>query len=126
MVHARRLGRDGSRRALRRFGGGAYAERLAFPPDSYRMMVLLYAALGVAIALLFVRLSSSTEVHGSTMETNSAVSAKDFFSVGRSRPVVLKLASLFALDSFRKRFGLAPAVEKELLRISPRQMDRRL
>jgi hypothetical protein len=26
----------------------------------------------------------------------------------------------------RKRFGLAPAVEKELLRISPRQMDRRL
>jgi hypothetical protein len=26
----------------------------------------------------------------------------------------------------RKRFGLAPAVERELLRISPRQMDRRL
>ena len=70
------------------------------PPDSYRMVVLLYAALGVALALLFMRLSSSTEVHGSTTETNSAVSAKDFFGVGRSRPVVLKLASLFALDSF--------------------------
>jgi len=70
------------------------------PPDSYRMVVLLYAALGVALALLFMSLSSSTEVHGSTTETNSAVSAKGFFGIGRSRPVILKLASLFALDSF--------------------------
>jgi MFS family permease len=67
--------------------------------DSYRVVVLLYAALGVALAFLFTRLSSSTEVEPSAAEGNG-VSARDFLGVGRSRAIVLKLSSLFALDSF--------------------------
>jgi MFS family permease len=66
--------------------------------DSYRV-VLLYAALGVALAFLFTRLSSSTEVDASATAA-SGVSARDFLGVGRSRSIVLKLSSLFALDSF--------------------------
>src|SRR5438445_7046305 len=67
--------------------------------DSYRVVVLLYAALGVALAFLFTRLSSSTEADASATVA-SGVSARDFFGVGRSRSIVLKLSSLFALDSF--------------------------
>ncbi len=69
------------------------------PSDSYRIVVLLYAALGVALAFLFTRLSSSTEVDASATAA-SGVSARDFLGVGRSRSIVLKLSSLFALDSF--------------------------
>jgi MFS family permease len=67
--------------------------------NSYRVVVLLYAALGVALAILFTRLSASTEV-GTLATPASGVSARDFLGVGRSRPMVLKLSSLFALDSF--------------------------
>ena len=91
-------------------------------PNSYRVVVLLYAVLGVALALLFTRLSSSTEVGRSAAE-GSGVSTRDFLGVGRSRSIVLKLSSLFALDSFGGgfvvqsfaaywfylRFGVAPA-----------------
>ncbi len=64
------------------------------PSDSYRIVVLLYAALGVALAFLFTRLSSSTEVDASATAA-SGVSARDFLG-----SIVLKLSSLFALDSF--------------------------
>jgi len=88
---------------------------------SYRVVVLLYAALGIALALLFTRLSSSTEVDTSATPA-TGVSAKDFLGVGHSRSIVLKLSSLFALDSFGGgfvvqsfaaywfylRFGVAP------------------
>jgi len=90
--------------------------------NSYRVVVLLYAVLGGALALLFTRLSSLTEVEPSAAG-GSGVSTRDFLGVGRSRSVVLKLSSLFALDSFGGgfvvqsfaaywfylRFGVAPA-----------------
>src|SRR5438132_7091699 len=66
---------------------------------SYRVVVLLYAVLGVALAFLFTRLSSSTEVDASAMAA-SGVSAKGFLGIGRFRSVRLQLSSLFALDSF--------------------------
>ncbi len=89
--------------------------------DSYRVVVLLYAALGVALAFLFTRLSSSTEVDAFATAA-SGVSARGFLGIGRSRSIVLKLSSLFALDSFGGgfvvqsfaaywfylRFGVAP------------------
>lgn len=67
---------------------------------SYRMVVLAYAALGLALVFLFTRLSSSAEVAECATETTTAVSTKHFLGVGRSRAIVLKLSSLFALDSF--------------------------
>jgi MFS family permease len=72
--------------------------------DSYRVVVLLYAALGVGLAFLFTRLSSSTEVDVSATASSSAVTAREFFGVGRSRSIILKLSSLFALDSFAGGF----------------------
>lgn len=89
--------------------------------NSYRVVVLLYAALGVALAVLFTRLSSATEVDVPTTSARG-VSARNFLGVGRSRSIVLKLSSLFALDSFGGgfvvqsfaaywfylRFGVAP------------------
>ena len=68
-------------------------------PNSYRAVVILYAALGAALAFLFTRLSSSTEVEPSETKPD-AVTAKNVLGVGHSRSIVLKLASLFALDSF--------------------------
>ncbi|HVH69646.1 MAG TPA: MFS transporter [Candidatus Dormibacteraeota bacterium] len=67
---------------------------------SYRVVVLVYAALGMALSFLFTRLSSSAEVAESAAETTTAVSTNHFLGVGRSRTIVLKLSSLFALDSF--------------------------
>ena len=67
--------------------------------DSYRAVVLLYAALGTALAFLFLSLSSSTEVRDSVPDERSDVPRK-FLGVGHSRSIVLKLSSLFALDSF--------------------------
>jgi len=67
--------------------------------NSYRVVVLLYAALGIVLAFLFTRLSSLAEVDPSDANA-SAVSRRDFLGVGRSRSIVLKLSSLFALDSF--------------------------
>src|SRR5438477_3326788 len=111
--------------ALGAFCGGAAAgvvQRASLSTsDSYRVVVLLYAALGVALAFLFTRLSSSAEADMSATSAKG-VSARDFLGVGRSRSIVLKLSSLFALDSFGGgfvvqsfaaywfylRFGLAP------------------
>jgi len=90
--------------------------------NSYRVVVLLYAVLGLALALLFTRLSFSTEVEPSA-GGRKGVSTQDFLGVGRSRSIVLKFSSLFALDSFGGgfvvqsfaaywfylRFGVAPA-----------------
>jgi len=65
--------------------------------DSYRVVVLLYAGLGLALAFLFLRLSSLAEVKPSD---STRASARDFLGMGQSRAIIVKLSSLFALDSF--------------------------
>jgi sugar phosphate permease len=78
-------------------------------------VVLLYAAAGLLLAVLFVRLSRSVEVVD--------VDRTSLFGLDRSRAIVLKLAGLFAIDSFAGgfvvqsfaaywfylRFGVTPA-----------------
>jgi MFS family permease len=86
-------------------GGAAsgIAQKASFSAsDSYRAVVLLYAALGMALAFLFLTLSSSTEVRDSVPAEGLA--AKTFLGVGHSRSIVFKLSSLFALDSFAGGF----------------------
>jgi hypothetical protein len=56
----------------------------------------------MALAFLFLSLSSSTEVRDSVPEQGSA--ARKFLGVGHSRSIVFKLSSLFALDSFAGGF----------------------
>ncbi len=81
--------------------GGVLSQALqrtaATPLASYRVVVLLYAALGAVLALLFTRLSPATEVVAPDATTTR-------FGIGRSRAVVLRLSGLFALDAFAGGF----------------------
>ncbi len=80
--------------------GGTLAQRLQGTPmtplESYRAVVVLYAALGVLLLFLFTRLSPAAEVRLPAMQ--------NLFGIGPSRDVVLKLSGLFALDSFAGGF----------------------
>src|SRR6266550_4024775 len=81
--------------------GGVLSQALqrtaATPLASYRVVVLLYAALGAVLAVLFTRLSPATEVVAPDATTSR-------FGIGRSRSVVLRLSGLFALDAFAGGF----------------------
>jgi MFS family permease len=74
------------------------------PVGSYRVVVMLYAALGVLLAFFFARLSSAAEVSLSGEKPASPAAMKTFFGVADSRNVVLKLSGLFALDAFSGGF----------------------
>jgi MFS family permease len=62
------------------------------PVQSYRTVVILYAALGLTLAVLFSRLSRAAEA--------ATRGGKHRLGLGASRGVVVKLSALFALDSF--------------------------
>ncbi len=91
--------------------------------ESYRVVVILYAIFGVLLLLLFSRLSPAVEVaRGSALPTRGG--ARVFLGLHRSRGVVLRLSSFFALDAFAGglvvqslvaywfyiRFGVEPGV----------------
>jgi MFS family permease len=66
------------------------------PADSYRAIVLGYAAIGLVLAVMFGRLSTQVEVAragGSTVPGTR-------LGLHRSRGVVLRLSALFSLDAF--------------------------
>jgi MFS family permease len=74
------------------------------PVGTYRVVVVLYAVLGVMLAYSFTRLSPAAEV--SLPQEGSALPGTigNFFGIGHSHRVVMKLSSLFALDSFAGGF----------------------
>ena len=74
------------------------------PVTSYRVVVILYAALGLILAFLFTRLSAAAEVKLPGEESAFPGTLKSILGISRSRQVVAKLASLFALDSFAGGF----------------------
>jgi MFS family permease len=74
------------------------------PVGMYRVVVILYAVIGALLAILFLRLSSAAEVRSSEEAWAFPRTVKSFFGVGRSHRVVIKLSSLFALDSFAGGF----------------------
>jgi MFS family permease len=99
-------------------------QRAALPPvQAYRAVVLLYAALGLALAVLFARLTHASEADpprdGRVRRSGLAGAS----GVVRSGAVVRKLSALFALDAFgggfvvqslmaywfHLRFGVDPA-----------------
>jgi len=92
--------------AIGALAGGAVThtlqEQAVSPVNSYRAVVIGYAVLGVLLALLFLRLSSAAEVRD--QGEKSVRDLKSFFGVSRSHRVVMKLSSLFALDSFAGGF----------------------
>jgi MFS family permease len=74
------------------------------PVGMYRVVVIFYAVLGALLAILFLRLSSAAEVRSPEEASAFPGTVKSFFGVGRSHRVVVKLSSLFALDSFAGGF----------------------
>jgi MFS family permease len=74
------------------------------PVGTYRVVVVLYAALGVLLAYCFTRLSPAAEV--SLPQEGSALPGTlgSFFGISHSHRVVVKLSGLFALDSFAGGF----------------------
>jgi MFS family permease len=90
--------------ALGALAGGTIARLLqqaAMPPvATYRVVVVLYAALGIVLAALFTRLSRAAEA--TTLGAKSAFrpTLASLSGLDQSRGVVMKLSALFALDSF--------------------------
>jgi len=74
------------------------------PVGMYRVLVALYALAGVLLAGLFIGLSPAAEARSPEETSALPRSLKSFFGVGRSHRVVIKLSSLFALDSFAGGF----------------------
>jgi MFS family permease len=83
---------------------GALQKTSLAPVAVYRVIVAQYAVVGVLLAGLFLRLSSAAEVHSSREASALPTTLKRFFGVGQSHRVVVKLSSLFALDSFAGGF----------------------
>jgi MFS family permease len=83
---------------------GALQRTSLAPVSSYRVVVVLYAVVGVLLACLFFRLSSAAEVHSPREASGLPVTLKSFFGIGQSHRVVMKLSGLFALDSFAGGF----------------------
>ncbi|HEV2669753.1 MAG TPA: MFS transporter [Gemmatimonadales bacterium] len=87
----------------------------ASPLQRYRLVLLLYAAIGLLLAACFTQLSPAVEVVD--------VQRASPLGLGRSRSIVFRLAALFAVDSFAGgfvvqsfaaywfylRFGVSPA-----------------
>jgi len=89
------------------FGGGltqALQHTSMSHVQSYRAVLFLYAALGVALALLFLRLSTLVEVNRVSDGPVVSSGVASILGIARSRNVVLKLSGLFALDSFAGGF----------------------
>ncbi|MDE3090496.1 MAG: MFS transporter [Chloroflexota bacterium] len=66
------------------------------PLESYRVVVIGYAAIGVALAILFSRLSRNVETTRRVVSTRTGLH--------RSRGVVIQLSAFFALDAFAGGF----------------------
>jgi MFS family permease len=74
------------------------------PVGIYRIVVIVYSVIGTVLAFLFLRLSSAAEVRSPEEASVTPKTMKSFFGVGRSHRVVIRLSSLFALDSFAGGF----------------------
>jgi len=74
------------------------------PAGTYRVVVVLYSLLGVILAYSFTRLSPAAEVSLSQEGSALPGTIGSFLGIGHSRRVVMKLSSLFALDSFAGGF----------------------
>ncbi len=74
-------------------------QRTLPPLSTYRAVVMLYAGLGVVLAILLSRLSSAAEPV-TLRGTPSRSTFASLSGLDQSRAVVLKLSALFALDAF--------------------------
>jgi MFS family permease len=74
--------------------------------DSYRAVVVMYACLGAALAIVFARLSPAVEHRPAGGGSADRPLWARLSGMDRSRHVVLRLSALFALDAFGGAFVL--------------------
>jgi MFS family permease len=91
--------------ALGALFGGGLAQVLqnagVSPLDSYRAVVISYAAIGVLLGILFTRLTVGVEPSSLVpLPARERGGSAGLLGLHRSRRVVLRLSTLFALDSF--------------------------
>ena len=84
--------------------GGLHVTLAIAPAGRYRAIVILYAALGVLLAVLFAGLSRAAEATRSNEKKAGRTIFASLSGLDRSRDVVMKLAGLFALDAFAGGF----------------------
>jgi MFS family permease len=72
--------------------------------NSYRVVVLGYAGLGLVLLGLFSRLSKVVETNNQVEAIHQAGLRSSWLGLRRSRSVVLRLSSLFVIDSFAGGF----------------------
>lgn len=112
--------------ALGALAGGGLAQTLQnwghSPLESYRVVVVGYALLGVVLGVLFTQLSPAAEVE-TKFSTPRPLASSLHFGLHRSRAIVFKLSAFFMLDAFagglvvqsliaywlHLRFGVEPA-----------------
>jgi len=70
------------------------------PVRGYRVIVVLYAILGLVLAILFQRLSRAAEAATVGEKRTLQLTVAGLSGLDRSRDTVMKLSALFALDSF--------------------------
>jgi MFS family permease len=70
------------------------------PVDSYRAIVVMYAAIGVVLCAMFLRVSGAVEAPASARADAPRAPLARLSGLHASQGVVLRLAGLFALDSF--------------------------
>jgi len=75
----------------------------ASPVDAYRVVIIGYAVVGGALAMLFTRVSVAVEVPDAEVADQTV---RDRLGLHRSRGVVLRLSALFALDAFAGGFAI--------------------
>ena len=100
--------------ALGSLAGGALAQAAEgfglTPLGSYRMIVIGYAAMGLALGLLFTYLSPGVEISRPAAPSASPPVTRTRFGLHRSRGVVFKLSALFSVDAFAGGFVLQSIV----------------
>ncbi len=75
--------------------------------NSYRVLIAAYALLGSILYFIFSRLSTAIEAD---IREGSFKRFSDYFKLGKSGSVILKLSSLFALDAFGGGFIIQSVV----------------
>ncbi len=100
--------------ALGALFGGIMAQALQgsgmTPMGSYRVIVIAYAAVGLMLGFLFMRLSGAVEVPHKFDPSSSSLKFGRLSGLHQSRRVVLKLSALFSIDAFAGGFVLQSIV----------------
>lgn len=74
--------------------------------EGYRLIIFIYAGLGVLLGALSMQLSTDIEIKTEARVSSSSSVLQKYFGLHESRSKVLKLSTLFAVDAFGGGFIL--------------------